>query len=80
MTNGLAAALAFAVEKKGAYLLIYRQIEEWIGAGSLIDYVCGLNSAEYRVVTDETIALFEWLRRFASGLIEGEAEIEGGGR
>ncbi|MDR1482974.1 MAG: type III-B CRISPR module-associated protein Cmr5, partial [Synergistaceae bacterium] len=28
MTNGLAAALAFAVEKKGAYLLIYRQIEE----------------------------------------------------
>jgi CRISPR-associated protein Cmr5 len=80
LTNGLAAAVAFAVDKGGAYTLLYNNISDWLekkgffAGEKLEDYVCSLNSDEYRVVTNEVLALFEWLRRFASGLIEGEAE------
>lgn len=38
----------------------------------LADALILLNSNEYRTVTNEVIALFTWLRRFAEGLIEGE--------
>ena len=34
------------------------------------------NSNEYRAITNEVMALFTWLRRFAEGLIEGEEETQ----
>jgi len=80
LSNGLAASVAFIKEKGGAYDLVYGHITGWLKKNgffadkTLEDYVCSLKSDEYRVVTNEVLALFEWLRRFASGLIEGEAE------
>lgn len=77
LTNGLAASIAFAKEKGKAYDYIYDTIANWLKKNKskteLLEYVCSLNSDEYQVVTKEVLALFEWLRRFASGLIEGEA-------
>jgi CRISPR-associated protein Cmr5 len=42
----------------------------------LSDAIIGLNSNQYRMVTNELIALFTWLRRYAEGLIDGD-ELEG---
>ena len=87
LTNGFAAAVAFVLEKKkkeneekNAYNLIYDNISNWLETNKfyenkeLKEYIFSLDSNEYRVVTNEILALFEWLRRFASGLIEGDAE------
>jgi len=38
----------------------------------LIKEVINQNSQEYRAVTNEVLALFNWLKRFADGMIEGE--------
>ena len=85
LINGLAAAVAFAafaVDKSGMYKLLYNNIAEWLKQNGLLsgknleEYVCSLNSDEYRVVTNEVLALFEWLRRFASGLIEGDGDSD----
>lgn len=38
----------------------------------LTDKIIHLNSPEYRAVTNEILALFGWLKRFADGMIEGE--------
>ena len=89
LSNGLAAAVVFVFEKskgesneKKAYRLIYNHISGWLteknffngNEKELHEYVCSLNSDTYRVVTNEILALFEWFKRFASGLIEGEAD------
>jgi CRISPR-associated protein Cmr5 len=78
-SNGLAAAVAFAKEKGGAWRYVYSHAEErlrnekFFGEGkTLLEYVCSLETAQYRVVTKEVLALFNWIRRFASGLIEEE--------
>jgi CRISPR-associated protein Cmr5 len=67
-----------------AYDLIYEQVEYWLktedrkflldGKESehLMKALTQLKSAQYRVVTVEVLALFNWLRRFAEGLIDGE--------
>lgn len=86
MTNGLSATFAFVLSKSkdgNSYQLIYEQTGEWLGKepralirmpenGKLIDEMLKLESAEYRAVTFEVLALFNWLRRFADGLIEGD--------
>ena len=87
LSNGLASTVAFVFEKskgdgkeKKAYKYIYDQVSSWLEQNnfltgkSLEEYVCSLNSDEYRVVTNEILSLFTWFKRFASGLIEGEAE------
>lgn len=38
----------------------------------LSDAIISLDSNQYRMVTNELIALFTWLRRYAEGLIDGE--------
>ena len=38
----------------------------------LIKKVINQSSQEYRAVTNEVLALFNWLKRFADGMIEGE--------
>ncbi|KIM12162.1 MAG: hypothetical protein KU38_04460 [Sulfurovum sp. FS08-3] len=40
----------------------------------LTDKVIYLNSSEYRATTNELLALFNWLKRFADGMIEGDKE------
>lgn len=71
---------------KTPYGLIARQTGEWIQEhrGYLLGDVnkdayfegqlTQLSSAQYRAVTIEVLALFNWLKRFADGLIEGNAE------
>ena len=82
-TNGLGATMAFVFSKsKGkednAYGLIYKQTAEWIKERTIVkDFeqkklakeLTEINSSEYRAVTNEILALFTWLRRFAEGLI-----------
>ncbi|MCG8331771.1 MAG: type III-B CRISPR module-associated protein Cmr5 [Chitinophagales bacterium] len=85
--NGLGATMSFAFYKKRknqAWALLYSDIEGWLKKDhkALIDFnddelVASLikeESATYRAVTIEVLALLTWLKRFADGLIEGEAE------
>ncbi|RKX56013.1 MAG: type III-B CRISPR module-associated protein Cmr5 [Thermotoga sp.] len=68
-----------------AYHLLYNQTKEWLKkddknlihmneSDDLVEKMISLNSQEYRAVTIEVLAFFNWLRRFAEGLIEGEEE------
>jgi len=38
----------------------------------LVRWMTCLNSQPYRATTNELLALFNWLKRFADGMIEGE--------
>ncbi|MGI6776493.1 MAG: type III-B CRISPR module-associated protein Cmr5 [Acetivibrionales bacterium] len=87
--NGIAATFAFvnARAKDGnAYELLYSHTDEWLKNCSIIDLSCeddlvkelvSMKSTDYRAVTIEVLAFFNWLRRFAEGLIKGEDENEG---
>lgn len=68
-----------------AYTLIYEQTAQWLKkdgkklldiseGDDLVEVLISLKSPEYRAVTNEVIAFFNWLRRFAEGLIKEEAE------
>lgn len=88
-TNGLGAALAFAFSKGkdgNAWELLYNDVQSWLKKDQkkfllgthankdLANAVIELESPQYRAVTVEVLAFLNWLRRFAEGLIEGEAE------
>lgn len=87
-TNGLGATFAFIMSKSkdgNTWELIYNQVDEWLKRnensylinnqqGELSEILIRLNSGDYRTVTNEVLSLFNWLRRFAEGLIEGEDE------
>jgi CRISPR-associated protein Cmr5 len=88
-SNGLGATLAFvkSKQKKEAYNLIYTQLSEWLTTNiitapllpkntnfDLVNEVISKDSSEYRTIAIETLALFNWLRRFAEGLIQGESD------
>lgn len=88
-TNGLASTFAFVFSKgneggriqtKKAYGQIYSQTQEWlvqngmIENGRLMKEFISKDSSEYRALTIEVLALFNWLRRFAEGMIAGEAD------
>lgn len=94
-TNGLGAAVAFALAKgsgkdggadiKHPWGLIYHQIEVWLrdeapfkleelGQRTLAYALTEVESASYRAVTVESLALLAWMKRFADALIEGEAQ------
>jgi len=77
LNNGLGATFAFVYSRRDvdAYNLIYNQTNEWLkkdDKNDLIDWIINLDSSEYRAVTNEVLALFNWLKRFADGMIEGE--------
>jgi len=73
----------------GAYQMLGRQITEWINQDNkykrymgdpklqdfpdLVKRVIEIDSPQYRALTIEILALFNWLRRFAEGMIDGEA-------
>jgi CRISPR-associated protein Cmr5 len=78
-------------KEHGVYKMVGNSIVEWLkkdekyknyGLGELSDLksltegVVGINSPEYRALTIEVLAFFNWLRRFADGLIEGETGNE----
>lgn len=80
-TNGLGATLAFISSKNERYNLIYEQLSNWFeqshlfdydGEKTFVDYVVTVDSSTYRALTIETLAFFNWLRRFAEGLINEE--------
>jgi len=77
LTNGLVNTLAFTYSKKD-WKQLYEDITIWfkdkdpqglikskfVNDNSLIEVVISLNDLELRQVTNETLALFTWLRRF----------------
>ncbi|WNS77426.1 type III-B CRISPR module-associated protein Cmr5 [Bacillus sp. DTU_2020_1000418_1_SI_GHA_SEK_038] len=77
--NGLGQTLAFCFQKKKEYLAIYQQIHRWLKethgeyfideSKELVEVVVSLKSSEYRMLTMETIALLNWMRKFADGMI-----------
>jgi CRISPR-associated protein Cmr5 len=83
-TNGLGAAFAFINSKAkdgNAWQLIYKQTAEWLkydkkiisdDFNDLTKMIVSKESVDYRALTIEILAFFNWLRRFAEGLIEGE--------
>lgn len=89
INNGLGATLAFQLSKGCAQEVLYEQLERWlcdqnrpvlpaqdtahVGKHRLVRRLLAGNSARYRRATAETLALLEWLKRFA------EATIDGGG-
>ncbi|MFN4254819.1 MAG: type III-B CRISPR module-associated protein Cmr5 [Saprospiraceae bacterium] len=85
----IAFAFSKSKDKEGritAWGLLYNDIDGWLRTdkkallgnigqnAQLADVIISLNSAEYRAVAVEVLAFLNWLRRFAEGLIEGEAE------
>ncbi|MCS7149669.1 MAG: type III-B CRISPR module-associated protein Cmr5 [Caldimicrobium sp.] len=91
LSNGLGQTLAFVYAKKeggNAYDIIYKQLTDYLKSdvssrikmpnnqNELIEWVISLNSYEYRYVTEELLALFMWIRKFAEGMIKVEEEGE----
>jgi len=87
-TTGLSATLAFVfTQNKTSYKTIYTNIFNWLrdkecpvnhffqdnfDEKALVQKIVSLNSNDYRAVTVEILAFFNWLRRFADGLCEGK--------
>jgi CRISPR-associated protein Cmr5 len=77
--NGLGQTLAFYYSKRTikAYGAIYKIIGDYLKTQfdsatkytELIDWVVNLQSPEYRLATNETMALLDWMRKFVSGLV-----------
>lgn len=75
-------------DEKKAWDKVYNQITEWLkkpqnshlfetpltDREDLVHKVIESPSNHYRMTTVEVLAFFNWLRRFAEGLIEGEDE------
>lgn len=76
-TNGLGQALAF-IKNRSNFPKIYEQLAEWLqqqdekglvsADGDLVQQVIQMDSAAYRQITVETLALLNWMRRFVDGL------------
>ncbi|MCX7999851.1 MAG: type III-B CRISPR module-associated protein Cmr5 [Leptospiraceae bacterium] len=79
-TNGLSASLAFVFSKGSpAYKKIYEQIGNWLQEkqiikAELIKEILELDSINYRVATNEVLALLEWMKRFADGMLKEDTQ------
>ncbi len=85
---GAAMSFAFAKGKgdseHNAWGLIYHQITTWLGKeddkhlieigddNNLMEALINADSSTYRATTIEVLALLNWMRRFAEGLITKE--------
>lgn len=80
-TNGLGQTLAFYFSKgkKDQHNKILDILADYFSknklltvrdAKSLMGEVVKINANEYRLITNETIAYLNWLRRFADGLLK----------
>lgn len=87
-TNGLGATFAFMFSKGGTYEFIGDQILDWLSHDQkgllskeikefkdLNEYVISRKSYEYRMITIEILSFFNWLRRFAEGLIVEDNDV-----
>lgn len=82
--NGYAAAIAFLYSKKkgnNEYNMLYTHILEWLRDKKIIDNGSDLmqvitksSNEEYRRLSNETISLLIWLKRFAEGMISDGSE------
>ena len=86
LSNGLGQTIAFIKAKKSSspYELIYDQLTKYIKSEStsriqmppdkddLLEWVISCESINYKYITQEVLAFFNWLRRLAEGLIEDE--------
>ncbi|MCS6904876.1 MAG: type III-B CRISPR module-associated protein Cmr5 [Bacteroidia bacterium] len=80
--NGLGAAFAFIYQnkKEKPYELIYNQTYRWLSEyrkyvkkdekNTLMAQLVSMSSEEYCKITNEVMALFNWLRRFVDAEIE----------
>ena len=70
---------------ENGYALINKQVGDWLITDSknilsikdkddLVKKIISLNSSEYRIVTVEVLSFFNWLKRFAEGLIDSDSE------
>lgn len=73
LTNGYGLAMAFLYSKKEGKAL-YKHIETWLIQQGLLDngerlisYIAESDKDTYRLLESETLALLEWLKRFAEG-------------
>ncbi len=75
--NGLGQTFAFYSSQGGTYQDIYNQISLWLGERyeesffdkGAVEAIISMNSGDYRMMTVEVMALSNWMRRFADGLI-----------
>ncbi|SDZ03052.1 type III-B CRISPR module-associated protein Cmr5 [Tindallia californiensis] len=74
--NGLGQTLAFyySNQKSKSYQGVYQIIEKYFDEKpkeqELVEWVVEMDSGEYRHVTTETLALLNWMRRFAEGMVK----------
>lgn len=89
LINGLAPTFAFILSKaknKNAYYFVYRNISSWLesedariqkqGKEDLMVFILAQNSQNYRVLSNDILALFSWIKRLADGMIEDKTENE----
>jgi CRISPR-associated protein Cmr5 len=81
--NGLGQTLAFCYAKGNQYKAIYDQIETWVSLKQneiinryeqnenmeFVQIIVSMNSNDYRIISNEVLALLSWMRRFADGMI-----------
>lgn len=85
--NGLGQTLAFCTAAKSeVYRELNRQIHDWVKQKQpdlldrfrenmdmkLVQIVVSMNSNEYRIISNEVLALLSWMRRFADGMIRDQ--------
>mgnify|MGYP001143254577 CR=1 FL=1 len=77
-TNGLGQTMAFYFSKRGTHRDIYQQIAHWVEKKNdsmfqgedFLEVLVNMDSSEYRMIAVEVVALTNWMRRFADGLIK----------
>ncbi len=68
---------------KNAYMIILEQIDEYFKANeivgtikkgneNLVKWIITKDTTEYKLIAQEIVSLFKWLKRFAQGLIARE--------
>ena len=81
--NGLGQTLAFCYAKGDQYRDLYQQISGWVNEKQpdllkrynqdskmeFVQIVITMNSNDYRIISNEVLALLDWMRRFADGMI-----------
>ncbi len=74
LSNGYGLAIAYLYSKSGNQTL-YQHIETWLQQQNmlpnkekgLMDNLAHADQSTYRLLESETLALLEWLKRFAEG-------------
>ncbi|GIX42797.1 MAG: type III-B CRISPR module-associated protein Cmr5 [Leptospiraceae bacterium] len=83
LNNGLGQTIAFIYSKrknteKNPYDIIYEQFNKYLQKYKLKDnqelteFIISIDSKKYRLIQQELLALLNWMRRFAEGMIQGE--------